>query len=144
MLTVTFFRNNRAVGVEYAAHSDFNPGEDSKSQTEVVYASRMVVLSSGAFGSPAILERYVYVTTSFCIACVLTFYRFFASIFTCRSGIGSTQHLAEAHVDQVVDLPGVGENYNGLFPILVKRELYYLFSFFSPDLKLLLTYFMFT
>ncbi|KAE9383535.1 hypothetical protein BT96DRAFT_843694, partial [Gymnopus androsaceus JB14] len=29
-----------------------------------------------------------------------------------RSGIGSAEHLANAHVDQLVDLPGVGENYN--------------------------------
>lgn len=30
-----------------------------------------------------------------------------------RSGIGAARHVAEANVQQIVDLPGVGENYNG-------------------------------
>ncbi|KAE9398196.1 alcohol oxidase [Gymnopus androsaceus JB14] len=78
------FENNRAVGVEHAAHSDFDVAE-TKIPAQAAYASRLVVLSSGAFGSPAILER---------------------------SGIGSADHLAKAHVDQLLNLPGVGENYN--------------------------------
>ncbi|KAJ3855152.1 GMC oxidoreductase-domain-containing protein, partial [Lentinula lateritia] len=77
------FRNNRAIGVEYVAREDFNG--KSPSQPRIAYASRLVVISSGAFGSPAILER---------------------------SGIGAARHVAEANVQQIVDLPGVGENYN--------------------------------
>ncbi|KAE9390923.1 alcohol oxidase [Gymnopus androsaceus JB14] len=79
------FENNRAVGVSYAAHDDFNVLGEAKTPPQTVYASRLVILSGGAFGSPAMLER---------------------------SGIGSAEHLAKAHVDQLVDLPGVGENYN--------------------------------
>ncbi|KAJ3828239.1 hypothetical protein F5880DRAFT_1472940 [Lentinula raphanica] len=77
------FENNRAVGVEYVAREDIDEGHPIQPRT--ARASRLVILSSGAFGSPAILER---------------------------SGIGSVQHLAEANIPQVVDLPGVGENYN--------------------------------
>ena len=50
-------------------------------------ASRLVVLSAGAFGSPAILER---------------------------SGIGSKDVLTKNNIRQLVDLPGVGEHYMGL------------------------------
>ena len=51
-------------------------------------ASRLVVLSAGAFGSPSILER---------------------------SGIGSKDVLTRNNVQQVVDLPGVGEHYMGSY-----------------------------
>ena len=50
-------------------------------------ASRLVVLSAGALGSPAILER---------------------------SGIGSKHVLTENNIQQLVELPGVGEHYMGL------------------------------
>ncbi|KAH8825158.1 alcohol oxidase-like protein [Flagelloscypha sp. PMI_526] len=49
-----------------------------------VRAKHLVVVSAGALGSPLILER---------------------------SGIGSQESLRQAGVDVVVDLPGVGENY---------------------------------
>jgi alcohol oxidase len=49
-----------------------------------VKASRLVVLSAGAFGSPSILER---------------------------SGVGSLEILKKNGVKELVDLPGVGENY---------------------------------
>ncbi|KAF5350182.1 hypothetical protein D9757_013076 [Collybiopsis confluens] len=77
------FESNRAVGVQHGAREDFQ--NDKGSPLQVAYATRLVVLSSGAFGSPAILER---------------------------SGIGAAHRLAEATVKQFVDLPGVGENYN--------------------------------
>jgi alcohol oxidase len=50
-------------------------------------ASRLI-LSAGAFGSPAILER---------------------------SGIGSKDVLTKNNVQQFADLPGVGEQYMGSF-----------------------------
>ncbi|PPQ64204.1 hypothetical protein CVT24_008622 [Panaeolus cyanescens] len=56
------------------------------------YAAKMVVLGAGAFGSPAILER---------------------------SGIGSPKVLKQHGISQVVDLPGVGENYMDHSLILV-------------------------
>ena len=54
----------------------------------VALASRLVVLSAGAFGSPAILER---------------------------SGIGSKDVLTRNNIEQLVDLPGVGEHYMGSY-----------------------------
>ena len=74
----------RAVGIEYV---DDTIGR-AKGTTEpvVAWASRLV-LSAGAFGSPAnILER---------------------------SGIGSKDLLTRNNIEQIVDLPGVGEHYMG-------------------------------
>ena len=51
-----------------------------------VRALRLVVVSGGAFGSPTILER---------------------------SGIGAKSVLDRCGVQQIVNLPGVGENYQG-------------------------------
>ncbi|KAJ6512998.1 GMC oxidoreductase-domain-containing protein [Mycena sanguinolenta] len=76
------FEGDKAVGVEYISHA---PETEDKQAVVKVYASRLVVLSSGAFGSPAILER---------------------------SGIGAADLLKAHNIDQIVDLPGVGENYN--------------------------------
>jgi choline dehydrogenase-like flavoprotein len=56
----------------------------------IAKASKLVVLSAGAFGSPTILER---------------------------SGIGAKEVLDAVSVRQLVDLPGVGENYQGKFSL---------------------------
>ena len=74
----------RAVGIEYV---DDAIGR-AKGITEplVARASRLVVVSAGAFGSPSILER---------------------------SGIGSKDLLNRNNIQQLVDLPGVGEHYMG-------------------------------
>ena len=77
-------RNKRAVGVEYLPNKRFYP--TAGLEVFVAHARRQVVLSAGAFGSPSILER---------------------------SGIGSAAVLKKAGVSQIVDLPGVGENYQG-------------------------------
>ncbi|KAF8965727.1 GMC oxidoreductase-domain-containing protein [Flammula alnicola] len=81
-VTRVIFEGKKAVGVEYI---DDVVGR-SKGVTEkiVAKASRLVVLSAGAFGSPSILER---------------------------SGIGAASVLKKNGVEQFVDLPGVGENY---------------------------------
>ena len=81
---VKFRSGNHAVGIEYV---DDTIGR-AKGTTEllVARASRLVVLSAGAFGSPAILER---------------------------SGIGSKDVLTKNNIQQLVDLPGVGEHYMG-------------------------------
>ncbi|KAH7923954.1 alcohol oxidase [Leucogyrophana mollusca] len=74
--------NGRAVGVEYSNDLVLNPGADQT--VSVARATRLVVVSAGAFGSPSILER---------------------------SGIGAKNVLDTNGVPQIVDLPGVGENY---------------------------------
>ncbi|KAI5836378.1 alcohol oxidase-like protein [Schizophyllum commune Tattone D] len=72
------FEGDRARGVELVTENK------PDSPVNAVYASKLVVLSAGAFGSPAILER---------------------------SGIGSAALLEKLGVPVKVDLPGVGENY---------------------------------
>ncbi|EKM78832.1 hypothetical protein AGABI1DRAFT_114408 [Agaricus bisporus var. burnettii JB137-S8] len=84
------FEGKRAVGVEYV--DDDGDHAHALQSPSVARASRLVVLCAGAFGSPAILER---------------------------SGIGSTSILSKNDVQQIVDLPGVGEHlmdHNGIFP----------------------------
>jgi len=77
-------RGDRAVGIEYVSDT---VGRKGGTTTPIVArASRLVVISAGAFGSPAILER---------------------------SGIGAKSVLEKNGVKQRVDLPGVGENYMG-------------------------------
>ena len=48
-------RNNHAVGVEYV--DDIEGRAKGNSMSAISYASRLIVISAGAFGSPAILER---------------------------------------------------------------------------------------
>jgi alcohol oxidase len=60
---------------------------DMDQSLSTVRATKLVVVSAGAFGSPTILER---------------------------SGIGAEAVLERCGIEQVVDLPGVGENYQGL------------------------------
>ncbi|TFY61094.1 hypothetical protein EVJ58_g4718 [Rhodofomes roseus] len=91
------FEGNRAVGVEYTPNVRFRPNE--KQEIQCVRARKLVLLSAGAFGSPAILER---------------------------SGIGSPDVLKKFGIGPLVDLPGVGENYQDhqvvFTPYLVKDE----------------------
>lgn len=62
----------------------------------VARAKRLVVVSAGAFGSPALLER---------------------------SGIGSETLVRSLGITPTVDLPGVGENYQGHHILLAGRML---------------------
>ncbi|KAJ8482000.1 hypothetical protein ONZ51_g5643 [Trametes cubensis] len=78
------FDGKRAVGVQCLANKRFQPGAEGDVFT--VMARRMVIVSAGAFGSPAILER---------------------------SGLGSKDILARAGVKPLADLRGVGEKYQG-------------------------------
>ena len=73
------------MGIEYV--DDTIGRAKGISETLVARASRLVVLSAGAFGSPSVLER---------------------------SGIGSKDVLTRNNIKQIVDLPGVGEHYMGL------------------------------
>ncbi|KAI1433478.1 alcohol oxidase-like protein [Xylaria sp. CBS 124048] len=71
--------NKRATGVVYRSS-----GAEAGSEGRTIKARKLVVVSSGAFGTPAILER---------------------------SGIGSPEILKQAGVEPIVDLPGVGNGY---------------------------------
>ncbi|KAG6879088.1 hypothetical protein C0992_005233 [Termitomyces sp. T32_za158] len=78
------FEDLRAVGIEHVSDLGRN-SKDVQEQT-ISFASKMVIVSAGAFGSPAILER---------------------------SGLGGLDVLSRNNVPQIVDLPGVGEHYMG-------------------------------
>ena len=73
------------MGVEYEPSASFQPQIAlSKPVSRIVKARRLVVVSAGALGSPAILER---------------------------SGIGSVELLSSLGVDVISELPAVGEHY---------------------------------
>lgn len=75
------------MGVEFVSDVIGRDAKGVEGQTpEVAYASRLVVVSAGALGSPAILER---------------------------SGIGAPAILKKNEIKQIIDLPGVGQNYMG-------------------------------
>ncbi|KAF5328555.1 hypothetical protein D9758_018005 [Tetrapyrgos nigripes] len=76
------FEGDKAVGLEYVNDTVLKPDADQTVKT--VHASKLVVVSAGAFGSPTILER---------------------------SGIGRKDILEKNGVPVKVDLSGVGENY---------------------------------
>lgn len=76
------FEGKRASGVEIVANKTLHPDADQTPIT--VKARKMVIVSAGSLSSPQILER---------------------------SGIGGKEVLEKAGVPVVVDLPGVGENY---------------------------------
>ncbi|OJA17120.1 hypothetical protein AZE42_02592, partial [Rhizopogon vesiculosus] len=76
------FEDKRAVGVEFTSDPAACQDEDQSSGT--ARASKLVVLGAGAFGSPIILER---------------------------SGVGAEAVLKRCGIELLVDLPGVGENY---------------------------------
>ena len=73
-------RDGRAIGIEC------NTSTSTLGATKI-FATQLVVVSAGAFGSPAILQR---------------------------SGVGPRPILTALGIPVVVDLPGVGENYLGM------------------------------
>lgn len=87
--------------MEFVENSKINP--NASPVTTIARASRLIVVSAGAFGSPAILER---------------------------SGIGGKDVLQKLGINVVVDLPGVGEGYQGLccrvFSFLLQCLSYYI------------------
>ncbi|KAG2043133.1 GMC oxidoreductase-domain-containing protein [Suillus americanus] len=76
------FEDRRAVGVEYISDPVSCP--DADQSLSIVRASKLVVISAGTFGSPTVLER---------------------------SGIGAEMILKRCGIEPLVNLPGVGENY---------------------------------
>ncbi len=55
-------RDGRAAGVEYVSDAR-RQSVNISIATESVRATKLVVLAAGAFGSPAILERLVYISS---------------------------------------------------------------------------------
>lgn len=76
------FDGTKATGVEVVTNRNQQPGADQAPRT--ITARKLVVISSGAIGSPLVLQR---------------------------SGIGSADKLSKVGVEVVVDLAGVGCNY---------------------------------
>jgi choline dehydrogenase-like flavoprotein len=80
-----FDENKRAIGVECIPNPEFQATIALSAQPkQTIKAKRLVVLSSGACGTPPILER---------------------------SGVGDPAILERAGVETLVDLPGVGREY---------------------------------
>ena len=77
-----FDDQKRASGVEFASNPVHQPDAEAKKYT--VKARKLVVVSSGALGSPQILER---------------------------SGVGNPAVLEKAGVPLIADVPGVGHDY---------------------------------
>ncbi|KAG1809796.1 GMC oxidoreductase-domain-containing protein [Suillus plorans] len=84
------FEDKRAVGVEFTSDPVSCPDADQSSS--IARALKLVVICGGAFGSPTILER---------------------------SGIGAEAVLKRCGIQQLVNLPGVGENYRDHNMVLV-------------------------
>ncbi|KAE8451319.1 hypothetical protein EG329_003948 [Mollisiaceae sp. DMI_Dod_QoI] len=82
IVRVLFDENKRAIGVEYRPNPRFQSANTTA--TRKVGASKMVVLSAGANGSPLLLER---------------------------SGVGDPEILKRAGVPVIQALPGVGNDY---------------------------------
>ncbi|KAG2076686.1 alcohol oxidase [Suillus decipiens] len=89
-VTRIVFEDKRAVGIEFINDPVSCPDADRSVST--VKASKLVVVSAGAFGSPAILEK---------------------------SGIGTEAVLKGCGIEPLISLPGVGENYQNHNAVLV-------------------------
>lgn len=85
---VLFDDNKRAVGVEFvrnpASQPATNISDNPPASTGTVKAKKLVVVASGAMGTPRILER---------------------------SGVGQKSLLEKLNIPVVADVPGVGEAY---------------------------------
>ncbi|KAI9460296.1 GMC oxidoreductase-domain-containing protein [Boletus coccyginus] len=95
-LTDVDYRDGRAVGIEYTSDAISCPGATGELGT--ARAAKLVVISGGAFGSPSILER---------------------------SGLGARSVLERNNIRVLVDLPGVGENYQDHCGLCM--------AFYAPD-----------
>lgn len=92
MVRVLLDDSNTANGVEVLPTASYQPTLAlSKPKHTSITARKLVVVSSGALGSPSILER---------------------------SGIGAASCLSSLGIESVSDLPGIGENYQD-HPIMI-------------------------
>ncbi|KAH8883203.1 alcohol dehydrogenase [Thozetella sp. PMI_491] len=93
VVRVLFDDAKRAVGVEYVTNPGSAPNTAlSKPTKHTVGARKLVVVSSGALGSPSVLER---------------------------SGVGNREVLERAGVPVVADVPGVGHDYQDHHLVLI-------------------------
>lgn len=85
VVRVLFDSSNRANGVECEPTASSQPVINlSKPRHSIIKARKLVIVSSGALGTPSILER---------------------------SGVGNKELLERLNIPIISDLPGVGENY---------------------------------
>ncbi|CEL53372.1 Alcohol oxidase OS=Pichia angusta GN=MOX PE=3 SV=1 [Rhizoctonia solani AG-1 IB] len=82
LVTRVLFDKNKAIGVEVIGNENQDPAADQTPRK--IIARKLVVVSAGAIGSPIVLQR---------------------------SGLGEASRLSKLGIDVVVDLPGVGANY---------------------------------
>ncbi|CAE6427618.1 unnamed protein product [Rhizoctonia solani] len=82
LVTRVLFDKNKAIGVEVIGNKNQDSAADQTPRR--IIARKLVVVSSGAIGTPIVLQR---------------------------SGVGEATRLSKLGVDVVVDLPGVGANY---------------------------------
>jgi alcohol oxidase len=82
LVTRVLFHGTKAIGVEIIGNKKQDPDADQTPRK--IVARKLVVVSAGALGSPVILQR---------------------------SGIGEEARLSKLGIDVIVDLPGVGDNY---------------------------------
>ncbi|KAJ8701473.1 hypothetical protein PTI98_000245 [Pleurotus ostreatus] len=91
------FEDKTATGVEFVFDNRVHP--EAPQDLYTVRATKLVVVAAGAFGSPGVLER---------------------------SGIGAPEILKAAGITPLVDLPGVGANYQdhlfGVVPYISDPE----------------------
>ena len=85
VVRVLFDSSNRAKGIECEPTASFQPTISlSKPQHSFIKARKLVIVSSGALGTPSVLER---------------------------SGVGGKALLEKLKIPLISDLPGVGEDY---------------------------------
>ncbi|MCJ1335847.1 hypothetical protein MMC09_001121 [Bachmanniomyces sp. S44760] len=85
VIRILFDSSKRATGVEFQHTGSYAPSISlSKPTTKQARARKMVIIASGALGTPSILER---------------------------SGVGNKDLLQKLDIPIISDLPGVGENY---------------------------------
>ncbi|KAM7187200.1 GMC oxidoreductase domain containing protein [Rhypophila sp. PSN 637] len=84
VLRILFDDNKKAVGVEFKANPLFSADGETSTPTQSVRARNLVVVSTGALGTPILLER---------------------------SGVGNPEVLQKARVKLVAELRGVGATY---------------------------------
>ena len=85
VIRVVFDGENKATGVEYTPNPEYQVELNLTMRPNMVVGARkMVVLSAGACGTPAVLER---------------------------SGVGDAEVLERANVKLVANVPGVGQDY---------------------------------
>jgi len=102
LATKVLTRKKAAIGIEYMVEGGFSYSANKlsidaqKGVKKVIYASKEVILSGGAFNTPQLLKL---------------------------SGIGPAEELATHGIEVICDLPGVGENLQDRYEVTVGVDL---------------------